>query len=111
MISKNLPQREEKPRYSQRSSNSIEILGAYLTCSSNDNDAARLRDFAFGSDLIKGAFFRAGLPGGDISEAGVVLVSALDLSSDMSSPCAVISHIGSFRWLFGESAIVEMIDM
>lgn len=97
MISKNPLQQEEKPSCSQHRKRNKQLLKLKLTCSSKDNDAARIRDFAMGSSLFKEAFFSVGLLGGEISDAGVVLVSALDRSSDMSSPCAAISHIGSLR--------------
>lgn len=75
-----------------------------LTCSSSDNDAARLRDFNRpSSTLLNAAFLLVGLSGGDNSELGVVLVSPLERSSE-SSP--YLSKMGSLR-LSGESDIVK----
>lgn len=73
------------------------------TCSSSDRDAARLRDFARLSTLFREALLVIGLSGGDNSELGVVLVTAVDRSSE-SSHC--LSNIGSLIWLSGESDIL-----
>ena len=68
------------------------------TCSSKVNDAASFREFDRGSPS-KAAFLVAGLSGGDKSEAGVVLVSPLEKTSDSSTS---LSKMGSFLWLFGD---------
>ena len=71
-----------------------------LTCSSNDNEAARLRAFALSSSGFSAAFLAIGLSGGDSSELGVVSALGLERSSESS---AVLSKTES---LTGDSDIV-----
>jgi hypothetical protein len=61
-------------------------LREYLTCSSKDSDFANSRASALLSSVwVKVKLLLVGLSGGEISELGVVFVSALDRSSESSA--------------------------
>jgi hypothetical protein len=77
-----------------------------ITCSSSDSDAARLREFARPLDLFKETLLMVGLSGGERSELGVLLATAVERSSE-SSHC--LSNMGSLIWLSGDSDMLTKI--